>query len=252
MHPPEIDWYERHYERDLPDKMQQLLDHREELFERVKESRRQTKHGTFRYPERLNWWEQAHPEHLGSEYEFIRRFDRNVERGIRVVTKVEWLSPMEEIEYQPKVINRYGKEEDAPWYKTLSSSPGSVPENPLLAITVKPVLGDVMPYAKYRIPGEHWHASVAFYWELGPNIYDKGHLMDHLIAKFHNKFHTLRHDPSDSGWQKWKDEETGEVSEGQATVISLDKKRDPIASDMWLNWAKKRGRYHDRDWHVSL
>jgi hypothetical protein len=229
-----------------------LLRHRDELYEKVKEARRQTKQGTFRYPERLNWWEQAHPEHLGPEYEFIRRFDRNVKHGIRVVTKVEWLSPIEEIEYQPKVINRWGKEEDAPWYKTLSSSPGSVPENPLLAITVKPVLGDVMPYARYRIPGEHWHASVAFYWELGPRIYDKDNLMEHLIRKFHNKMHTLYHTPTDSGWQKWKDEKTGEDQEGQATVISLDPNRDPIASDLWLRAAKAKGRYYDRDWHISL
>ena len=97
-----------------------LLRHRDELYEKVKESRRQTKQGTFRYPERLNWWEQAHPEHLGPEYEFIRRFDRNVQRGIRVVTKVEWLSPIEEIEYQPKVINRWGEEEDAPWYREIT------------------------------------------------------------------------------------------------------------------------------------
>ena len=247
-----IDWYERHFEQDPPDAVQKLLNHRAELFEKVKEARRRTNQGTFRYPQRLNWWDQAHPEHLGPEYEFVRRFDRNVERGVRVVTTVEWLTPIEEIEYQPKVRNEWGEEEDAPWYKTLSSSPGNIPENPLLAITVKPVMGDVMPYARYRIPDEPWHASVAFYWELGPNIYDKGHLMEHLLEKFHNKIHTLRHDPTDSGMQKWTDEATGEEREGQATVMTLDQRRDPIASDMWLNWAKQKGRYHGRDWHISL
>jgi hypothetical protein len=221
-----------------------LLKHRAELFEKVKENRKRSREGTFRYPERLNWWEQAHPEELGDEYKFIQRFDRNVQRGVKVVTKVEWLSPIEEIEYP--------EDRDAKWFKTLTDTPGSVPENPLLAITVKPVLGDVMPYARYRIPDEPWHASVAFYWELGPEIYDKGHLMEHLIKKFHNKFHTLWHDPTDSGWQRWIDEATGEEQEGQATVMSLDVRRDPIASDMWLHWAKSQGRYRGRPWHISL
>jgi hypothetical protein len=221
-----------------------LLKHRAELFEKVKENRRRTNQGTFRYPQRLNWWEQVHPEELGPEYEFVKRFDRNVKHGLRVVTKVEWLSPIEEIEYP--------EDRDAKWFKTLTDTPGSVPENPLLAITVKPVMDDVMPYARYRIPDEPWHASVAFYWELGPNIYDKGHLMEHLIKKFHNIIHKLWHDPTDSGYQYWKDEATGEDREGQATGMSLDKQRDPIASDEWLNWAKRQGRYRERPWHISL
>ena len=242
----EPDWDEPSYE------VQRLLKHRAELFEKVKEARRRTNQGTFRYPQRLNWWDQAHPEHLGRDYEFVRRFDINVKRGVRVVAKVEWLTPVEEIEYQPRVVNDWGEEEDAPWYKTLTSSPGSIPENPLLDITVKPTLDDVMPYARYRIPDEPWHASVAFYWELGPNIYDKGNLMEYLLEKFHNKILVLRHDPTDSGMQHWTDDATGEERHGQATVMTLDKRTDPIATDIWLNMAKQKGRYRDRDWHISL
>ncbi len=76
--------------------------------------------------------------------------------------------------------------------------------------------------------------------------------MEHLIEKFQHKFHVLRHDPKDSGWQKWKDPITGEEGEGRATVMSLDRNSDPIASDIWLNWAKQKSRYHARDWHISL
>ena len=238
-------------EDDIPANVRYLMNHREELYEKVKEARRLSNQGTIRYPERLNWWDQDHPEHLGREYEFVRVFDNNVRRGISVITRVEWLTPVEEIEYQPKEKNAYGDLDNAPWFKVLSSTPGSIPENPLLAITVRPAPGHIFPVARYRIPGEPFHASVAFLWELGPNIYDKNHLMEHLIEKFHHKFHVLRHDPSDSGMQKWK-EENGEESEGRATGIQLDRNNDPIASDIWLNWAKKKGRYHERPWHISL
>ena len=238
-------------EQDTPNSVRRLMNHREELYEKVKEARRLSNQGTIRYPERLNWWDQDHPEHLGREYEFARIFDNNVQRGIRVITRVEWLTPVEEIEYQPKEMNAYGELEAAPWFKVLSNTPGSIPENPLLAITVRPAPGQAFPVAKYRTPGEAFHASVAFLWELGPKIYDKNHLMEHLIEKFQHKFHVLRHDPHDSGMQKWK-EEDGEEKEGRATVMHLDKNSDPIASDIWLNWAKKRGRYHGGDWHISL
>jgi len=245
----EIDIYERLFEISP---VQKLLEHRKELFEKVKERRKLTNEGEFRYPSRLKWWEQAHPEHLGPEFEFVKRFDYNVRHGVKVITKVEWLTPVEEVEYQPKVLDDYGKMVNAPWYKVLSESAGSVPENPLLAITVRPAPGFYFPYARYRIPDEPWHASVAFYWELGPNIYDKGNLMEHLLNKFQDRPHILLHDPEDSGWQKWTDEKTGEEHEGQATVIHLDQKRDPIATDPWLNMAKHKGRYWDRDWHISL
>ncbi len=57
--------------------------------------------------------------------------------------RVEWLTPVEEIEYQPKVTNAYGDLENAPWFKVLSDTPGSIPENPLLAITVRTAPGQV-------------------------------------------------------------------------------------------------------------
>ena len=237
---------------ELPRIVRLLMNHRQELYEKVKTNRAHSNRGTYRYPERLRWDEQAHPDHLGPEYEFARRFDRNVEKGFGVITQVEWLSSVEEIEMQPKEMNAYGDLVDPEWFKTLTSSPGLVPENPLLAITVRPSPGHAFPYARFRTPGEPFHASVAFYWDLGPNIYDRNNLMEHLINKFHHKFHLLQHDPKDSGIQKWTDETTGEVQEGHATVMHLDKKRDPIASDIWLNLAKQRSRYHARDWHISL
>jgi len=190
---------------------------------------------------------------LGLECEFDRRLDRNVRHGVGVITKVEWLTPLEEIEHQPKVIDRYGEEVNAPWYKVLSDSPGTVPENPLLAIAVRLAPGNAFAVATYRIPDEPFHASVAHFWHLDPDIYDRRKLMEHLLNKFHNRFHVLRRDPGDSGCQRWVDEETGEQGEGYSTVMHLDKDSDPIATDWWLSWAKQRGRrYHARPWHISL
>ena len=239
-------------EDELPHIVRLLMNHRQELYEKVKANRYRSNQGTYRYPERLPWYEQAHSDHLGPEYEFVRRFDRNVKHGFGVITQVEWLSSVEEIEIQPKEMDAYGDLVDPSWFKTLNNSPGNVPENPLLAITVRPAPGHAFPYARFRTPGEPFHASVAFYWDLGPQIYDRDNLMEHLLNKFHHKFHVLQHDPKDSGIQKWTDEATGEEHEGHATVMSLDKRRDPIASDPWLNLAKQRSRYHARDWHISL
>ena len=117
-------------DQEIPLAVRQLLNHRQDMYNKVKEARRHTNQGTFRYPERLGWYEQMHPDNLGLEYEFVRRFDRNVRHGVGVITKVEWLTPLEEIEYKPEVVNRYGEEVNAPWYKVLSDSLGAAPENP--------------------------------------------------------------------------------------------------------------------------
>ena len=49
-------------EHDTPNNVRRLMNHREELYEKVKEARRLSNQGTIRYPERLNWWDQDHPE----------------------------------------------------------------------------------------------------------------------------------------------------------------------------------------------
>jgi len=277
------------------------------MYEKVKAKREKSFSGKERYPERLSWDDQKHPG--DSIEDFVKKYNYNVEKGIWVHSKVEWLVPFEEIEYEydwkekdeldnvEKGIWVHSKVEwlvpfeeieyeydwkekdelgwdDYKWveeqgesgmwkkrsyHKNLTESPGLVPENPLLAITVAPAstsqsfafASSSFAVARYRIPDEPFHCSLAKYWDLGPDIYDPGHCMEHLLQKFHNKTILLRLDKTDLG-DRYFHKKDKVWKEGHATTMSLDEIRDPIASDFCANWAKKQGAYAGRDWHISL
>ena len=51
---------------ELPHIVRLLLNHRQELYEKVKTNRDHSNRGTYRYPERLRWDEQAHPDHAST------------------------------------------------------------------------------------------------------------------------------------------------------------------------------------------
>jgi len=247
-------------------RLQRLIkQHRQELYDRVREQRDKSYYEE-RYPEELQWPANAHPG--DTEQDFVRKFNHLVDNGLWVNTKVEWLSPFEEVEYEYEWKNREQMNEEelerlwpdrdwmqvrkkTGWHKTKGDYAGLVPENPLLAITVTPARGTVLPVAQYRTPGEPFHCSLAKYWELGPNIYDPGQLMEHLLLRFHNKEIKLFLEPTHRG-DRWFDKEKNRWIDQFASGMSLDHRRDPIATDMWAQWAKAQGSYHSRDWHISL
>jgi hypothetical protein len=241
-----------------------VKEHRREMYDKVKAQREKSFSGEERYPKRLSWDEQKHPG--DSSEDFVRRYNYNVKNGLWVHSKVEWLVPFEEIEYEYdwkekndldwddyNYVHEQGKSgmwKQRSYHKNLTQSPGLVPENPLLAITVTPIAND-FPVARYRIPNEPFHCSLAKYWDLGPDIYDPGHCMETLLRKFHNKRILLRLDPSHLGDRYW-DKKDKVWKEGLATTMSLNEAIDPIASDWWASWAKAQGGYIERDWHISL
>lgn len=213
--------------------MQQRLDeHQRELYQTVIERRNISDFSGFRYPERLPWEQQMHNRNedgwsFESIYEYIRA------RGVDVRTQVKWLVPFEE----------------KPGFEGLPdpTQPGVPVENPLLAITVEPTPGNVFPVARYRTPNEPFHCSLAHYWALGPDIYKPGHLMENLLKSFDNKIihlslnkETHAKYPNDWGGESW------------STGLELDEARDPIATNEWARWAKNKGRFRNRHWHISL
>ena len=137
------------------------------------------------------------------------------------------------------------------WHKSKGDYAGLVPENPLLAITVTPARDTVSPVAQSLTPGEPFHCSLAKYWELGPNMYDPGQLMEHLLLRFHNKEIRLILEPTHRG-DRWFDKEERVWKYKFASGMSLDHLRDPIATDIGAQWAKAQGSYRSRDWHISL
>jgi hypothetical protein len=75
-----------------------MKEHRREMYEHVKAQRERSRSGKERYPERLSWDEQKHPG--DSVEDFVRRYNHVVQNGLWVHSKVEWLAPFEEIEYE--------------------------------------------------------------------------------------------------------------------------------------------------------
>ena len=267
------EFFNAEYDDQLSPLRRLVMEHRREMYEKVKAQREKSLSGNERYPERLSWDEQKHPG--DSVEDFVRRYNHNVYNGLWVHSKVEWLAPFEEIEYEydwkekheldwddQKKVEEWGESgmwKQRDYHKNLTQSPGLVPENPLLAITVTPASTSAkfgsktssFAVAKYRIPDEPFHCSLAKYWALGPDIYDPGHCMEHLLKKFHNKTILLRLDQTHLG-DRWFDKKDKVWKEGLASAMSLDEIRDPIASDEWVRWAKKQRAHAERPWHISL
>jgi hypothetical protein len=178
-----------------------------------------------------------------------------VKHGALVKTKVEWLVPYIEWEdeYEWKTREQLTEEQrqnlwedregmwvktESGWHRSKGEEPNTVPENPLLAITVEPTFKTEFPVRHYRFPGEPYHVSLAKYWELGPNIYDPGNIMEDLIRYLH-----IPEEPEE-GPPEWR--------MANATTMSLNPLTDPIATNPAARWAKAQGYMKKRDWHFSL
>jgi len=258
------EFFNAEYDDQLSPLRRLVKEHRREMYEKVKAQREKSSSGKERYPERLSWDEQKHPG--DSVEDFIARYNHNVYNGLWVHSKVEWLAPFEEIEneydwkekheldgndwYKAEERGESGMWKQRGYHKNLTESPGLVPENPLLVITVTPV-ADNFPVARYRIPNEPFHITLAHYWALGPDIYDPGHCVERFLQTFHNKRMRLRLDRTHLG-DRYYDKEDKVWKMGLASTMTLDKDRDPIASDRWINWAHNQGRFAGRDFHISL
>jgi hypothetical protein len=254
--------------------IQKLLhQHRKQLYEKVKEMRAFS-YGERKYPRRQYNNERFHPgDNMAG---FIKKYNDMVKHGGLVKTKVEWLVPYQEYEKDRAYRTREqmteeerkyylwpgeaGKEIpiESDWHRSSGKYPGSaIPENPLLAITVEPTFKTEFPVRHYRYTGEPFHVSLAKYWELGPDIYDPGNIMEDLIRTFHNKTVKLKFDPNHLGDRyfhipKKPEEGPPEWRMAEATVFSLNPMTDPIATNPAARWAKAQGYMADRDWHFSL
>jgi hypothetical protein len=250
----------------------QVIQHREELYEKVKKMRNYS-YGERRYPKRRYIAEQKYPG--DTDADFVKKYNWNVENGMWVHTKVEWLVPYEEVEYEyewkkkkdmteKELANLWPHEQHLTehkvrkltgWHKNWQDYAGaSLPENPLLAITFTPAKDSHWPVAIYRMDDEPYHCSLAKYWELGPDIYDPGDIMEHLIFRFHNKTMKIKFDPTHKGDEYLDRDAKPPVvkKEGLSTTFSLHPTKDAIATDPWAREAKSRGYMKDRPWHISL
>ena len=182
-----------------------------------------------------------------------------VHRGVTVRTKVEWL--VTHTEWRP-LERRWSphKQQMDDYYEGLGGSPTG-PWDPLLAIVVEPRSGlNPFPVARYRDPDEPFHVSLAHYWELGPDIYDRGNIMENLLRTFHNKTIHLKMDPNELAVMPWRDLETGRIELGEngqpvlykQTGLQLDPRRDPIASSEWVLAANAKSRHGRRAPRISL
>ena len=197
----------------------------------VKEHRRISDFEGYRYPSRLPREQQMH-DRSGDQFSFESQYNRLRFQGASVRTHVTWLVPCEE----KRGFSHLADPVD-----------GQVSvESPLLAITVEPYMDD-FPVKKYRTPSEPFRCSLAHYWDLGPYIYEPGGIMEQLLKKFDNKFHQLRLN-KDVG-PKWTDE-NGYTR--WSTGLELDENADPIATNEAARWAKSKGRFSNRHWHISL
>lgn len=209
-----------------------LQEHHEELYRTVKDHRHESDFVGFRYPERYLWEQQIHNRN-GDEWSFESIYEHIRENGIDVITQVKWLVPYEE----------------KPGFDHLPdpTKPQVPLENPMLAITVEPARGEVFPVARYRSPNEHFHCSLAHYWDLGPNIYKPNDLIEHLLWAFDNK--TIHLEMNKNTHASYTNDWGGI---GWSTTLELDEEKDPIATNRWARWAKRQGRYRNRNWHISL
>jgi hypothetical protein len=259
--------FEKKHFKKQDELIQLLKEHRAALYEEVRHMRRFSEQEK-RYPWKMPFWKQLHDG--DTDEDFVQRYNSTVESGLWVHSKVEWLVPFEEVEFEWETKKKEDLDEDElkqlwpgqtelqvrkkkGWYKTLGDSTGVVPENPLLAITVTPAWGHIFPVKQYRYEGQPWHISLAKYWSLGPDIYDKGNIMEHLLAQFHDKDLLLTLDPLHQGDQ-WFDKKEKVWKKGLATGMTLDPDHDIIATDEWANRARNMGSYGNgnRDWHISL
>jgi hypothetical protein len=220
--------YNNQFHEHHPPINEMLEAHRQELYKKVRERRRESEYGK-RYPEKEGWEERKHGD-IRLTFENVSEHIKR--HGVRVRTKVEWLVPWEE-------KDGYFDDNTGEWVwfdlpKVKENQ--RVPEDPLLAITVEPVRGHHFPMSRYRTPGEPFHCSLAMFWELGPEIYDRGNIMEHLLRTFHNQEHVLILDPA----------------EEIVSNMWLDPHKDPIATNHWVKEAKSRGYMARRPWHISL
>ena len=193
--------------------LDRLRRHEEELFDEIRRRRNVSTHFRNLYPQPVPRWNRLHE---GFSYAYL--YERIRVSGIVVRTYVRWLSP-------------YVEHDAPPW--------APQPENPLLAITVEPERGYYFPTRHTKYPGEPYHVSIAFLYELQPivDLYVYGGTMHHLLDRFDNKTHHLLMDPNSSP------EETG---------LQLDPARDPIATDPVVQFLRRLGRYAGRPWHITL
>ncbi len=224
------------------DLRRRVLQHRQELFNRVNERRAASYWPGYRNPPYVV---TPHPQAAFSEeYTFNEIWKRIHDEGIAVMTKVEWLPPYEELN-----VN------NLPWVEIEGG--GTVPENPMLGVTVHQIderLEYLMPYTQYRYENADWHVSLGFYWEFGPDIYDAGGLMEGIIDTLHNRIVVLQFKQESRDKGVWAEvDDWGRERTGNATILELDPDRDPIASNPFARAIKARSpRYCDRPWHVSL
>ena len=241
-----------------------LLQHRQDLFTDVI---RKMAVWDYRFPPPLTaeqWWPQPVRDPQSGrmrtrEEVFDQVFNYIADRGVTVRTKVEWL--VTHVEYR-KLEQRWSDERQQyeDYYEAFGGSPTG-PWDPLLAITVEPRSGlNPFPVARYRDPNEPFHVSLGHYWELGPDIYDRGNIMENLLRTFHHKTLHLVMDRNERSVMPERDDDgnivrdpaTGEPRMYRNTGLQLDRTRDPIASNPWVRAAKARSRHGRRPPHISL
>jgi len=250
---------------DNEDIVRLLLQHRQDLFTRVLNNMNEWQ---YRFPPSLSdeeWWPRPERDPRTGvmrtkEEVFDQVYNYIVSRGVAVRTKVEWL--VTHAEYR-RLERRWNPDRNQyeDYYEGLGGSPTG-PWDPLLAITVEPRSGlNPFPVARHRDHPEPFHFSIGHYWELGPDIYDRGGIMEGLLRTLHNKTIHLKMDPTQFALYHDTDRTTGQLlfdENGQPvmrrqTGLQLDRNRDPIATNPYIIAARARSERHGRrDPHISL